>query len=127
MPPDELRWRINDDSVLANVDEASSLALNGPRVTNLFEKLVPPQAWGHFLCILRVLRKWAKARGVWKNKFGYPGGVNYSIMAAYVCQLYPHATCVPPPPFATRLSEPPFRFQPCLYTRFSLPCSLHSY
>ena len=92
VPPDELQWRINDDSVLANVDKATTKALNGPRVTNLFEKLVPPQAWDNFLVMLRVLRKWAKARGVWKNKFGYPGGVNYSIMAAFVCQLYPNAT-----------------------------------
>ena len=78
---------ILDDDVLIGVDEASYKSLNGPRVTYKLTQLVPD--YPTFTLVLRCLRVWAKARGLYSNKMGYLGGVNYAILCAFACQLYP--------------------------------------
>eukprot|EP00667_Euglena_gracilis_P007390 EG_transcript_7475 len=45
----------------------------------------------HFRVLLRVVKAWAKRRGVYGKVFGYFGGLAWSILAARVCQLYPTA------------------------------------
>jgi poly(A) polymerase len=82
-------WDINDDSVLRGVDLGTEKSLNGPRVTNLIEKLVPH--FDAFVLVVRCVRYWAKRRGLYANKMGYLGGVNWNILCAFVCQLYPNA------------------------------------
>lgn len=83
---------INDDKVLDGVDSATEKSLNGPRVTNLIAALVggTPQRYQTFLQVVRCVRKWAKARGLYSNKMGYWGGVNINISVALVVQLYPN-------------------------------------
>jgi poly(A) polymerase len=79
---------ILDDEILHGLDEASTITLNGPRVTELIFRAVPnPDV---FRIVLRTLREWAKARGLYSNKMGFLGGVNFAILAAYICQLYPN-------------------------------------
>ena len=85
-------WDINDDNVLRGVDSGAEKTLNGPRVTNLIERLVPN--FDHFVQLVRCVRYWAKRRGLYANKMGYLGGVNYNILAAFICQLYPNAAPV---------------------------------
>ena len=82
---------VDEDAVLQGVDEATEKSLNGPRVTNLIYKLVEHN-YGSFLVALRVARVWAKKRGIYSNKMGYLGGVNFNILVALVCQLFPAAT-----------------------------------
>ena len=98
---------ILDDGLLSDMDEKSRRSLNGPRDTLTVEKLVrtagshllhPPDGdrrYGHFLRTVRVVRLWAKRRGIYSNKMGYLGGVNFNIMCTMVVQMYPHK--VPPP------------------------------
>ncbi len=81
---------IFNDSILRNLDTASEISLNGPRVTDMIKKLVPK--YENFIIVLRCIRKWAKAKGIYGNKFGYLGGVNFNILVAFVCQLYPNAS-----------------------------------
>ena len=83
---------IDNDSVLDGVDSATEKSLNGPRVTNLIAALVggTPQRYQTFLEVVRCVRKWAKARGLYSNKMGYWGGVNINISVALVIQLYPN-------------------------------------
>lgn len=84
---------IDNDNVLDGVDGATEKSLNGPRVTNLIAALVKgtDERYQTFLAVVRCVRKWAKARGLYSNKMGYWGGVNINISVALVVQLYPNA------------------------------------
>lgn len=41
--------------------------------------------------MLRCVRMWAKRRGLYSNKLGFLGGVNFALLAAFVCKLHPNA------------------------------------
>ena len=85
---------IDSDKILDGVDSATEKSLNGPRVTNLIAALAAagsPDRYQVFLKVVRIVRKWAKARGLYSNKMGYWGGVNINIAVCLTLQLYPNA------------------------------------
>ena len=84
---------VDNDAVLDGADSATEKSLNGPRVTNLIAAFVSGnmERYNNFLTVVRCVRKWAKARGLYSNKMGYWGGVNINIGVALTVQLYPNA------------------------------------
>lgn len=81
---------IQATSTLRHCDDKSVRSLNGCRVTDMILREVPSVP--NFRTILRALKLWAERRGVYSNVTGYLGGVNWAILAAYVCKLYPNAS-----------------------------------
>ena len=91
VPPD---FDIDNDASLDGVDTSTSRTMNATRVTNLIAVLVSGtrERYQTFLTVVRCVRKWAKARGLYSNKMGYWGGVNINIAVALCVQLYPNAS-----------------------------------
>jgi len=46
-----------------------------------------------FVNILKFVKLWARNRGIYGNQFGFLGGVSYSILVTFVCNLDRENTC----------------------------------
>ncbi|KAF4672316.1 hypothetical protein FOL47_000701, partial [Perkinsus chesapeaki] len=78
----------SDDTILCDMDEKSARSINGVRVSDAIKASVPN--FDNFLGALRLIRGWARRRGVYSNALGYLGGVSWAILVARICQLFPH-------------------------------------
>ncbi|WOG82933.1 hypothetical protein DCAR_0102104 [Daucus carota subsp. sativus] len=80
---------LSHNSVLGYVDKKAVPSLNGYRVANKILELVPNVE--NFRTTLRCLKLWGNRRGLYSNVTGFLGGINWAILVARVCQLYPNA------------------------------------
>lgn len=86
--PDSLSSLSNDD-LIKNLDDKTVRSLNGCRVADDILNLVPDA--DRFRETLRLIKIWAKNRGIYSNVLGFFGGITWAILVARACQLWPHA------------------------------------
>lgn len=77
---------ILDLRCLQGLDDASVRSINGARVAEWICRLVPDIET--FCSTLRVIKYWARQRGLYSNMLGFLGGINFAILVAQICQLY---------------------------------------
>ena len=77
-----------EDSFLMGMDDSEVRSANGVRVTQYIMNCVPNQ--DRFRLVLCAVKEWASAHGIYSNVLGFLGGVNWAIMVAHVCRLYPN-------------------------------------
>uniref|UniRef100_A0A1I8JJM1 Poly(A) polymerase n=1 Tax=Macrostomum lignano TaxID=282301 RepID=A0A1I8JJM1_9PLAT len=87
--PDDIDLRANTETLLRNMDEQCVRSINGCRVTDEILHQVPNPE--NFRVALKVIRIWAKKRGIYSNAMGFLGGVSWAILLARIAQLYPNA------------------------------------
>jgi poly(A) polymerase len=73
------------------LDIAGFRSLNGWADTSALLEAVAREGAGteHFRAVLRAVRAWAKARGVYSHALGYLGGLSWAVMAAWSCMRAP--------------------------------------
>ncbi|PWV14482.1 putative poly(A) polymerase [Trypanosoma cruzi] len=76
------------DDLLQGLDDQSVLSCNAVRVAHNIMDLVPHKA--SFRQALRFIKAWGKARGIYSNTFGFPSGIGWAILVAFVCQCHPN-------------------------------------
>lgn len=84
--PDDLE--LQDNKILANLDERTVRSLGGSRVTDDILRLVPNV--NVFRDSLRCIKLWAQRRAIYSNINGFLGGVAWAMLVARICQLYPN-------------------------------------
>ena len=82
MPP---QLDLFDDRHLLHMEAKSILSINGARVTDSVFRLLTNVP--RFRIALRLVKHWAKRRGIYSNVFGYLGGISWEIMLAHVANL----------------------------------------
>lgn len=79
----------HDMQMMLDMDATSIRSLSVARVASLILELVPNA--NVFRSCLRVIRLWARRRGLYSNKTGFLGGVSYALLVCFVCQMFPRA------------------------------------
>ncbi|CAH0479989.1 unnamed protein product [Peronospora belbahrii] len=80
----------DDIEVMRGMDTTSVRSLSVARVASLILELVPNDSV--FRSCLRVIRQWAKLRGLYSNKAGFLGGISWALLVCFVCQMFPRAS-----------------------------------
>lgn len=78
-----------DDSDLLGLDEAGVRSLNGARVSQiLLESVQPFCSLDVYRTVLIAVKQWAVKKGIYSNVLGFLGGINWTILVAFVCRNY---------------------------------------
>lgn len=70
-------------------DDQSRTSLLGRKNNLMILELTGKQV-ENFKQTLRVVKVWAKNRGISSNVMGYLGGISWAILVAKICQIFPH-------------------------------------
>nr|CCA26398.1 Poly(A) polymerase putative [Albugo laibachii Nc14] len=78
------------DEILSGMDSISIRSMSIARVSSLVLELVPKGC--AFRSFVRIIRLWAKRRGIYSNKTGFLGGISWTLLAVFICQMLPEAS-----------------------------------
>lgn len=86
---------LNDNNLLAAVmDKKMVFSMNGPRNVDMIIQSVDVKEdssrIANFRTTLKLLKLWAKNRGIYSNAMGYVTGISLAILVAKICQLFPN-------------------------------------
>lgn len=76
-----------DSQILLMSDKESLRSLIGYKSSERILSLVPNVE--EFCSVLKIIKHWAKKRGIYSTKFGYLGGAAWTILVANICQRFP--------------------------------------
>ncbi len=76
--------------ILRGLDEESIRSLNGPKETQRIAELVPD--FELFVHVLKVVKFWAKSKGLYSSSMGFLGGIGWTLSVAYCCQNNPKSS-----------------------------------
>lgn len=71
-------------------DAPSLRSVNGVRATHALLRVVPSMST--FRSTLRMVKTWARTRGVYGNQLGFFGGISWAILTAKICQDFPSSS-----------------------------------
>lgn len=77
-------FNVLDASIMGSVDNKTLQSLNSARVTDYV--LHHSASEGVFVPLLKLVRIWAKARGIFGAKYGYLGGVQWCLLVLHLLQ-----------------------------------------
>lgn len=77
-----------DSQILLMADKESLRSLIGYKSSEKILSLIPNVE--EFYSVLKIIKHWAKKRGIYSTKFGYLGGASWTILVAFICQRFPH-------------------------------------
>jgi poly(A) polymerase len=85
---------LNDQDLLTSMDEKMGYSMNGPRNVDFIIQSVDakedPLKISNFRTTLKLLKLWAKNKGIYSNAMGYVTGISLAILVAKICQLFPN-------------------------------------
>lgn len=71
-------------------DDQSKTSIIGRKNNLMILELAGPAQLENFKQTLRIIKVWAKNRGLSSNAMGFLGGISWAIMLAKICQIFPH-------------------------------------
>lgn len=78
---------VPDEHMKKKLDARSFASIGGYRTTRKMLSLVPDLV--QFSFCLKVVKTWARKRGIYSHMMGFLGGASWSILVANICQLFP--------------------------------------
>ena len=91
---DEKLNNLNDDKLLTNMDDKMKKSVNGCRAADMILQCVDSNydsvKIANFRTTLKLVKLWAKNKGLYSNALGYLGGISWAILVAKICQMFPY-------------------------------------
>ena len=86
--PKDIEKNLPSELIDSIIDEKCKLSLLGRRNNVMIKESVPHLE--NFKSTLRLVKVWAKNRGISSNQMGYLGGISWAILVAKICQIFPN-------------------------------------
>ena len=80
---------LSNSSILSTMDNEMKRSLSGYNVTQKILDSVEKNR-EKFITTLKLVKVWARNKGIYSNVMGYLGGVSLAILVGKICQLFPN-------------------------------------